>query len=348
MSLYKSLLKPLLFMLRPERAHHLTMHLFGILLIIPGMKSILGKMFKVRHMNLSREVFGLKFPNPVGLAAGFDKDARYVKQMEVLGFGFLEIGTVTPRPQPGNPRPRLFRLPKSDALINRMGFNNQGVGKAAERLLKYKNRACIIGGNIGKNKDTVNEHATEDYLTCFEALYPFVDYFAVNVSSPNTPGLRALQAKGPLLDLLGSIQKKNLSMPSPKPVLLKIAPDLTREDLDDILEIVGQTGIAGIVATNTTISREGLSESGSTVRSFGEGGLSGAPLKAKSTEIIRYLHEKSGGNIPIIGIGGISDSRDAIEKLEAGASLVQVYTGLIYEGPGMVKKILTSLVNKGT
>lgn len=295
--------------------------------------------FRKKDPRLEREVFGIKFPSPVGVAAGLDKDAEVPDALGALGFSFVEIGTVTPEPQPGNPSPRLFRLPEDKALINRMGFNNQGAKAAAGRLAKRRTRV-IVGGNIGKNKVTPNAQATSDYLKCYDALYPYVDYFAVNVSSPNTPGLRELQDKEPLEALLTALQKKNASMPAAKPVLLKIAPDLTDDQLDDIIEIVGNTGIAGVIATNTTVSREMiLSTRADKVEAMGAGGLSGMPLSERSTEVIRYLHERSGGRFPIIGVGGIMSPDDALEKLDAGASLVQVYTGFIYEGPAFVKSI---------
>ena len=295
--------------------------------------------FRKKDPRLEREVFGIKFPSPVGVAAGLDKDAEVPDALGALGFSFVEIGTVTPEPQPGNPSPRLFRLPEDKALINRMGFNNQGAKAAAGRLAKRRTRV-IVGGNIGKNKVTPNAQATSDYLKCYDALYPYVDYFAVNVSSPNTPGLRELQDKEPLEALLTALQKKNASMPAAKPVLLKIAPDLTDDQLDDIIEIVGNTGIAGVIATNTTVSREMiLSTRADKVEGMGAGGLSGMPLSERSTEVIRYLHERSGGRFPIIGVGGIMSPDDALEKLDAGASLVQVYTGFIYEGPAFVKSI---------
>lgn len=294
-------------------------------------------------MALKKELFGITFPNPVGLAAGFDKDARYVDTLACLGFGFVEIGTVTPLPQPGNEKPRLFRLPKDQALINRMGFNNEGVNAAADRLKKRKSN-LIIGGNIGKNKMTPNENAMDDYAKCFHALYDIVDYFTVNVSSPNTPGLRGLQEKEPLRRLLLHLQELNKQKPVAKPVLLKIAPDLSDDQLDDIIEIVYETKISGIVATNTTISREALRTSPNEVMDMGAGGLSGMPLQKRSTYIISYIYKKSGGRIPVIASGGIFTAEDAYEKLSAGASLVQVYTGFIYEGPGIVKKICKGLV----
>ena len=287
--MYKQFVKPLLFLFSPEKAHKLTLKLFRFGLSIPGLSSILKGSYIFQHKDLKREVMGLTFQNPVGLAAGFDKDGKYIDLLPYMGFGFVEIGTVTPKPQSGNPQPRLFRLPADRALINRMGFNNEGVEAMVERLKKSNVKEVIIGGNIGKNKVTPNEEAQKDYEICFEALFPLVDYFVVNVSSPNTPGLRELQEKEPLTKLLNTLQDLNNAKPSPKPILLKIAPDLTNEQLDDILEIVKATGINGIIATNTTISRDGLS---TPTEAIGAGGLSGDPLQEHSTEIIKYLRKK--------------------------------------------------------
>tara|TARA_Y100000385_G_scaffold291610_1_gene370741 strand:+ start:78602 stop:79666 length:1065 start_codon:yes stop_codon:yes gene_type:complete len=337
--MYHLILKPILFLFNPEKAHYFTTNMLSTVLAIPGMKSIFAALFQIKDKRLERTVFGIKFPNPVGLAAGFDKEAKLYKDMVHLGFGFIEVGTITPKGQPGNPKPRLFRLTQDDALINRMGFNNEGLAGAVERL-KSRNSNLIIGGNIGKNKVTPNEKATEDYITCFEALFPHVDYFVVNVSSPNTPNLRALQDKKPLTELLSTLQNLNNKKPNPKPILLKIAPDLTNEQLDDIVEIVANTKIAGLIATNTTISREGLKSNPSLVQEMG--GLSGKPVRDKSTEVIRYLRKKSNASFPIIGVGGIHSAEDAIEKLDAGCDLVQLYTGFVYEGPALVKSI-----NKG-
>jgi dihydroorotate dehydrogenase len=294
--------------------------------------------YQTNNKLLEKEVFGIKFPNPVGLGAGLDKDAILTDELGQLGFGFIEIGTLTPKPQPGNDKPRLFRLKKDQALINRIGFNNKGV-EAAVGKLKNRKSKIIIGGNIGKNKITPNEDAIKDYEICFEALFDFVDYFVVNVSSPNTPGLRALQEKEPLKALLTHIKLKNDLKPKPKPILLKIAPDLSNEQLDDIIEIIKEVKLDGVVATNTTISREGLLTDKSTVEQAGVGGLSGKPVAQRSTEVIRYLHTKSGGAFPIIGIGGIHSEKDALEKLAAGASLIQLYTGFIYEGPSLIRRI---------
>ncbi len=309
------------------------------------MKAFLKRYYTIDDTRLEREVLGLRFRNPVGLAAGFDKDGKYFRLMETLGFGFVELGTVTPKPQAGNPQPRLFRLPKDEALINRMGFNNDGVDALVERLKKDKPENLIIGGNIGKNKVTPNEEATHDYVYCFERLFPWVDYFVVNVSSPNTPGLRALQEKEPLTQLLQRLQELNQTKTTPKPILLKIAPDLTFEQLDDILEIVTNTNIAGVIATNTTVNRENLATDAQAIEKIGNGGLSGQPLTQKATEIIRYLSEKSGGKLLIIGVGGIQNGEDAKAKIAAGATLVQIYTGLVYEGPAIVKRVNQSILN---
>jgi dihydroorotate dehydrogenase len=341
---YKSLVKPLLFNLDAERAHHLVFDNLRRAARVPGTKALLRGLYQFQHPSLEREVFGLKFPNPVGLAAGFDKNAALTDELATLGFGFVEIGTVTPRPQPGNPTPRLFRLPQDEALINRMGFNNEGALAVAARLARRRNRQLLIGGNIGKNKDTPNEHAAADYEACFEALADVVDYFVVNVSSPNTPNLRQLQEKKPLIDLLQRVQARNLSRATPRPLLLKIAPDLTDTQLDDILEIARETQLSGLVATNTTISRADLRTETGHVAGLGAGGLSGRPLRARATEVIRYLHRRSDGALPIIGAGGIHSAADAQEKLAAGAVLVQLYTGFIYEGPALVRKINQQLV----
>lgn len=336
--MYRQFIKPIFFLLPAERAHYTAMHLLRITHRIPGMPWVLRGLFGVKKKALERKLFGLTFSNPVGLGAGFDKDARWVDELGTLGFGFIEIGTLTPKAQPGNDKPRLFRLPKDEALINRMGFNNGGAEAAAERL-KVRNTRVIIGGNIGKNKITPNEEAVNDYLSCFETLFDHVDYFAVNVSSPNTPGLRALQEKEPLLHLLNTLQQANHQKPNRKPILLKIAPDLSDEQLNDIIDIVRESKIDGVIATNTTIARAPLVTSKNEVDAIGAGGLSGKPVAQRSTEVIRYLKEKSRNAFPIIGVGGIHSAQDAIDKLNAGADLVQIYTGFIYEGPGLVRKI---------
>jgi dihydroorotate dehydrogenase len=335
--MYKSVLRPLLFRYDPEKVHHFTFSSIRFLNTIPGLSSILKSTYAVNDSRLQREVFGLTFKNPVGLAAGMDKDAKLYKELSGLGFGFIEIGTLTPKAQEGNPKKRLFRLKKDSAIINRMGFNNGGVAAAVERLRTNPkgSRHVLIGGNIGKNKLTPNEDAVSDYEICFDALYDYVDYFVVNVSSPNTPNLRELQDKEPLTKLLQTLQDKNMAMPKAKPILLKIAPDLTNEQLLDIIDIVKTTGIAGVIATNTTISRDGLVSQEKNEM----GGLSGKPLTKRSTEVIRFLSEKSNKAFPIIGVGGIHTPEDALEKLEAGASLIQLYTGFIYEGPALIKAI---------
>ena len=339
-TMYKSIIRPLLFKYDPEKVHHFTFKSIRLLNGI-GLTKFLRPVFNVEDKRLERTVFGLKFKNPVGLAAGFDKDAKLFQELSDFGFGFVEIGTLTPKPQDGNPKKRLFRLKEDQAIINRMGFNNGGVDEAVKRL--KKNRNVLIGGNIGKNKITPNEEAFEDYKICFNALFDYVDYFVVNVSSPNTPNLRALQDKEPLTKLLTGLQQLNANKQRQKPILLKIAPDLTNDQLLDIIEIVNTTKIAGVIATNTTISREGLtSETKSEM-----GGLSGKPLRGRSTEVIRFLSEKSNKAFPIIGVGGIHTKEDAIEKLEAGASLVQLYTGFIYEGPQLIKKINSEILLRG-
>jgi len=329
--MYKSIVRPLLFKFDPEGVHHFSFRSIKLLSKL-GLTRLAKSSFQVEDKGLEREVFGLKFKNPVGLAAGFDKDAKLYQELSDFGFGFVEIGTLTPKPQPGNPKKRLFRLKEDQAIINRMGFNNGGVEAAVARLKKNKN--VLIGGNIGKNKVTPNEEAFNDYKICFEALYDYVDYFVVNVSSPNTPNLRALQDKEPLTKLLAGLQELN-KLKGGKPILLKIAPDLTDEQLLDIIDIVKTTQIAGVIATNTTISREGLKSENRAET----GGLSGKPLKDRSTEVIRFLSVKSNKSFPIIGVGGIHSAADALEKLEAGASLIQLYTGFIYEGPGLIKRI---------
>jgi dihydroorotate dehydrogenase len=338
------LLKTILFKIDPEKAHHLVFSLIWLAFQIPGVRGI-WYTNSVRSKKLERDLFGIRFKNPVGLAAGMDKNAKLINQWFFMGFGFVEIGTVTPKPQSGNDKPRLFRLEEDEALINRMGFNNDGADKIARRLRgKYTN--LIIGGNIGKNKNTPNENALDDYRICFEKLYDFVDYFVVNVSSPNTPGLRELQERGPLTHLLGELNNLNATKPKRKPILLKIAPDLTNEQLNDIVSIVIETGIDGIIATNTTISRENLKTESAVVQEIGAGGLSGKPLKDRSTEVIRYLRKRAGEGLPIIGVGGIHSAEDALEKLEAGADLVQIYSGFVYEGPGLINDINRKLLEE--
>jgi dihydroorotate dehydrogenase len=338
--MYKLLIRPILFWFDPEEVHYFSFSFIKFISKIPFVPSIVKSIYEVKDSRLEREVFGLKFKNPVGLAAGFDKDAKCYKELSNFGFGFIEIGTLTPVGQEGNPKKRLFRLKEDSSIINRMGFNNGGVQEAVERL--KKNKSVLIGGNIGKNKLTPNENATQDYEICFEALFDYVDYFVVNVSSPNTPNLRELQDKKPLTELLQTLQNKNLAKPKQKPILLKIAPDLTDSQLFDIIDIVNETKIAGVIATNTTLSREGLQSKNKSEM----GGLSGKPLTNRSTEVIRFLSEKSNKAFPIIGVGGIHSAEDALEKLEAGASLIQLYTGFIYEGPSLVTKINKEILKR--
>jgi len=321
----------------------------------PFLRNKIKSRFGLQSIVLRKRLWGITFPNPVGLAGGFDKNAEYIDPLACLGFGFVEIGTVTPRPQPGNPRPRLFRLPIDKALINRMGFNNKGAAYAVGQLKMHK-EPIVIAGNIGKNKDTPNLDAVKDYEVCFNELYDYVDFFIVNVSSPNTPGLRELQEKEPLTKLMRRLKElnkeryersgKTIGRPETdgKPILLKIAPDLTNGQLDDIIEIVRTTGIDGVVATNTTTSRYGLISPGDKLTKFGSGGLSGAPLKSRSTEVVKYIYDKSFGMIPIIAVGGIFTAADAMEKIQAGASLVQLYTGFIYEGPSIVRNICNGMI----
>ncbi len=342
--MYRRILRPLLFLFPPEFIHKLVaLGLRGVF-IIPGIPGLARRIFTTDDPRLEREVFGLKFPNPIGIAAGFDKGASLYNPLSCLGFGHVEIGTVTPLAQPGNPQPRIFRIPQDEAMINRMGFNNHGVEAFVKRLKKEKPRV-IVGGNIGKNTLTPNEQAASDYCLCFETLFDHVDYFVVNVSCPNIKGLSKLQDKDTLVDILRSIQNINQSKPKPKPLLLKIAPGLSDSQLDEIIEIVHIVKLSGVVATNTSPHREGLSLEADKVEKLGQGGLSGRPLRSESTRTIAYLHKKSGGRFPIIGVGGIFNAQDAMEKLKAGASLVQVYTGFIYNGPFIAKKISRKLLN---
>jgi dihydroorotate dehydrogenase len=356
--MYK-IIRSILFMFDAEKVHHFSMNALRFLCSIPFIKKLITKAFKSHESNnlepstLDFQLFGLPFKNPIGLAAGFDKNAKYLKELEALGFGFVEIGTVTPLPQNGNPTPRLFRLPKDKALINRMGFNNEGVDVVAERLKTWQttnnkqqttnNKQLIIGGNIGKNKNTPNETAWKDYEICFNALHDYVDYFVVNVSSPNTPGLRELQEKEPLKKILTYLQSLNAKLLNPKPILLKIAPDLTQTQIDDVIDLAQEIHLDGLVAANTTIDRTQLVTPNSKLETIGAGGLSGLPLKDRATEMVRYISQKTGGKIPIIASGGIFTGMDAKEKLDAGASLVQVWTGFVYEGPAIVKKITSYL-----
>jgi dihydroorotate dehydrogenase len=325
-----------------EKAHYFTTGLLKSLFKIPWAKSIFSALYSYERKELEQELFGLKFKNPVGLAAGFDKNADYINEFEAMGFGFIEIGTVTPLGQPGNPQPRLFRLKRDEALINRLGFNNNGMDAAVENL-KNRPQGLIVGGNIGKNKATPNEQAIDDYLKCFDALYDYVDYFVINVSSPNTPGLRELQDKEPLTALIKAVQKANREKPTEKPILLKIAPDLTNSQLDDILDMATETNLDGLIATNTTITRDDLKTPENELAAIGAGGLSGKPVFERSTAVVKYIRDNN-PTIPIIAVGGIMSGEDARKKIAAGANLVQVYSGLVYRGPGLIKEICKSLV----
>jgi dihydroorotate dehydrogenase len=351
--MYK-LLRTILFCFDPEKVHYFSMKCLKAGCAIPWIRRSLEKYFQPKEVSLERNLFGLQFSNPVGLGAGFDKNATYLRELKVLGFGFVEIGTVTPVAQPGNPRPRLFRLPQDHAIINRMGFNNDGVVTIADRLYRFRHaeqnapsgpggRRLIIGGNIGKNKNTANEDAWKDYATCFELLHPLVDFFVVNVSSPNTPGLRDLQQKDSLKKILVHLQQINRKKPAPKPILLKIAPDLSPEELDDVLDLALEISLDGLVATNTTIRRDRLKTPSHKIEKIGAGGLSGKPLEETSLSITRYIARKTHGKIPLIASGGIFSGEDAMNRLLAGASLLEIWTGFIYEGPCIVRTICRSL-----
>ena len=342
--IYKYIVRPLLFKFEPEQVHHFVSKGLKLFFLIPGMRLLTHLFLRSNSVETSVNVFGLQFPNPVGLAAGFDKEAELIDELACFGFGFIEIGTLTPLAQPGNPKPRMFRLPADQSLINRMGFNNSGVESALQNL-KKRHSKVLVGGNIGKNKVTTNELAVNDYLHCFNQLFDWVDYFVVNVSSPNTPDLRALQDKEPLRQLLLALQTENKKHSQPKPILLKIAPDLSDEQLNDVIEIVKAVKIPGIVATNTTINRSTLLAKSSKLRSemVGAGGLSGRAVHARSVEVVKYLCDRSENKFEVIGVGGIFTGADAQDFLNAGAKLVQVYTGFIYEGPSIVKKINKAL-----
>ena len=336
--MYKKIILPVLFLFDPEKVHNFTFLLFKIFLNIPFVGFLVQKIYSVDNKKLSKKLFGIEFKNPVGLAAGFDKNAKLYNELSRFGFGFIEIGTVTPIAQAGNPKKRLFRLTNDEGIINRMGFNNDGMHKIAARLKKNKN--ILIGGNIGKNKSTPNDKAVNDYLLCFNYLFDFVDYFVINVSSPNTPNLRELQNTNFLRVILDSLNKENLKKSKTKPILIKISPDLSKENLLEIVDLAISLKIDGIIATNTTINRDNL-----TSKNINEsGGLSGKPLANKSNEVIRFISDKSNGKIPIIGVGGIHSAKDAIDKIKAGADLVQIYTGFIYEGPSLIKSINKALV----
>ena len=335
--MYKKIILPVLFLFDPEKVHNFTFLLFKIFLNIPFVGFLVQKIYSVDNEKLSKKLFGIEFKNPVGLAAGFDKNAKLYNELSRFGFGFIEIGTVTPIAQPGNPKKRLFRLTNDEGIINRMGFNNDGMHKIANRLKKNKN--ILIGGNIGKNKATPNDKAVNDYLLCFNYLFDYVDYFVVNVSSPNTPNLRELQNTNFLRVILDSLNKENLKKSKTKPILIKISPDLSKENLLEIVDLAISLKIDGIIATNTTINRDNL-----TSKNINEsGGLSGKPLANKSNEVIRFISDRSNGKMPIIGVGGIHSAKDAIDKIKAGADLVQIYTGFIYEGPSLIKSINKAL-----
>jgi dihydroorotate dehydrogenase len=338
-----TLLRSLLFLLPAESAHHFTLGMLKIACKIPFGKSALRALFDSENPSSQKELFGLQFKNSVGLAAGFDKNAKYIDELACLGFGFIEIGTVTPIAQEGNPLPRLFRLPKDKAIINRLGFNNDGLDAVIERLKKRKS-TIIVGGNIGKNKLTPNDKAVDDYVICFKKLFDYVDYFVVNVSSPNTPNLRALQEKDKLFEILNTLQELNRKKSKPKPILLKIAPDLNHAELDDVLSVVLESQIAGLISSNTTIDRGGLLTTDAEIEKIGNGGLSGLPVLQKSNEVLAYLQQNNSTGIPIIAVGGISKAGDAVEKINLGAEMVQVYTGFIYEGPGLIKAINKALL----
>jgi len=340
--MYKTIIRPVLFLINPETVHHLVSNILKCMFMLPGVRNIVKNIFTYKDTNLETHLFGITFPNKVGLAAGFDKRADLYNHISAFGFGHIEIGTVNPLPQPGNPKPRLFRIIKDKALINRMGFNNPGVDVFVENLKKNKPKV-IIGGNIGKNTDTPNDTALQDYLICFEKLYEWVDYFVINVSCPNIAGMNKLQEKDELVKILYALAQVNNLKSKRKPMLVKISPDLSEHQLDELLEIVHSTNIDGIIATNTTTTRDTLTIQPRLIEKIGKGGLSGKPLRQKSTEVIRYLYKKSEGKIPIIATGGIMNEADAIEKIHAGASLVQIYTGFIYEGPFLVKRINKAL-----
>lgn len=348
--MYKLIVRPFFFLFSPEKAHYLAMDLLRISLRIPLVSGLIKKRYRLNDPALAVECAGLNFPSPVGVAAGFDKDARFLEQLYHLGFGFVEVGTVTPLAQDGNPKPRLFRLKKDEAIINRMGFNNRGVDHMVEQLKKFDRtrHPIIIGGNIGKNKVTPNEEALNDYVTCFDKLHPYVDYFVVNVSSPNTPNLRELQEKEPLRKLLNAVMERNRAQVPQKPVFLKIAPDLSEGQIHDIVDLVKETGITGLIATNTTIHRDGLRTGRKKIEAIGAGGLSGKPVRKRSTHVIKEIQKRSNAGFPVMGVGGIHSGADALEKIEAGAQLVQLYTGFIYEGPGIVKRIHRYLLQHPT
>ena len=336
--MYKLLVRPLLFSFDPEWVHYFTLNALRLLNKIPFSSWLFRKIYSYQNSSLEKELFGIKFKNPVGLAAGFDKNGKYIKEMSNLGFGFIEIGTITPKPQPGNPKKRLFRVQNDLAIINRLGINNDGNILCAERL-KKNNSDVVIGGNIGKNTTTSNEKADTDYIQNFKILHQYVDYFVLNVSCPNVSNFTKLQDVEFLKKLIPQLKKINSTKPKKKPILIKISPDLNQDQLDETIDLILSENLDGIIATNTTTSRNNLKTSKSKIEKIGNGGLSGEPLKNKSTEVIRYISKKTNGNLPIIGVGGIMNPKDALDKIKAGADLIQLYTGFIYEGPSIVKKI---------
>lgn len=341
--MYKLFIRRFLFLFDPEKIHYVTFSLIRFFCKVPFFSAIFRAMYLIEDKRLERNLFGITFKNPVGLAAGFDKNAVLYNELANFGFGFIEIGTVTPIGQEGNPKKRLFRLKDDQGIINRMGFNNDGLETAIEQLKKNKGK-LIIGGNIGKNTQTSPQNYTNDYEDCFKGLHPYVDYFVLNVSCPNVGSHEKLNDKEYLLELISSIQNLNMLEPTQKPILLKIAPDLNNNQLDEIIEIVAETKIDGIIASNTSTSRSWLKASKKQLQEIGNGGLSGLPIKEKSTRVIKYLKDTSNKAFPIIGVGGIHSAKDALEKIEAGADLVQIYTGFIYEGPGLIKQINKALL----
>lgn len=343
--MYKFLVRPLLFSFDPEWVHYFALNSLKVINKIPLSSWLLRKIYSYKDPSLEKELFGIKFKNPVGLAAGFDKNGKYIKEMSNLGFGFIEIGTITPKPQAGNPKKRLFRVQNDLAIINRLGINNDGSIVCAERL-KKNNSDVVIGGNIGKNTSTSNENADEDYIQNFETLHQYVDYFVLNVSCPNVSNFTKLQDVEFLKKLVPQLKKINSTKPKKKPILIKISPDLNRDQLDETINLILSENLDGIIATNTTTTRENLKTNKNKIKEIGNGGLSGEPLKNKSTDVIRYISKKTNGNLPIIGVGGIMNSKDALDKIEAGADLIQLYTGFIYEGPSIVKKINQYLSKK--
>lgn len=344
--MYKNFIRPVLFLFDPEKVHYFTFSLIRIVSKIPFMSMVFRSVYEVKNPKLERNLFGLTFKNPVGLAAGFDKNAVLYNELADFGFGFIEIGTVTPKSQEGNPKKRLFRLKSDKGIINRMGFNNNGLSAAIHQLKKNKKK-LIIGGNIGKNTLTTPENYTKDYLDCFSELHPYVDYFVLNVSCPNVGSHAKLTDKDYLVELINACKEINISKPKQKPILLKIAPDLNEIQLDEIIALIAETKIDGVIASNTSVSREGLKTSTNRLNEIGNGGLSGKPIREKSTAVIKYLADKSNKAFPIIGVGGIHSAKDALEKINAGADLVQIYTGFIYEGPSLIKKINKAILKKG-